>query len=179
MYLFISNMCFLKLLGFIFIPLLDTLCFYHCAQTDEFFVLLKGSFSWQPEIVSYAVKHRSLCLSRCLRTNNCVAVHAKYDDGMQYNWSCTLLGKLVIGSVHRLEFGETWINKSENTLCPEEFNLSVRENCYYLETTTGLSWNNSKSKCQSLHWYSDLAELETMSEYNDLMTELSSIAVSG
>ena len=130
-------MWFLKILGFIFFLLLYTLCFSECGQTDEFFVLLRGAFSWQPEIVSYAVKHRSLCLSRCLSTINCIAVHAKYYDGNQYSWSCTLLGKLVFGSVQRLEFGETWINKTENMFCPDEFSLSVRENCYYLETTAG------------------------------------------
>ena len=172
-------MCFLKIFGFICIPLLDTLCLSNCEQTEEFFLRLKGSFTWQPEIASYPVKHRSLCLSRCLSTNDCVAIYAKYQDGAQYKWSCTLLGELVIGSVQRLESGETWINRTESSQCPHEFRFSVGKNCYYLETAAGLSWNNSKSKCQTLHWYSDLAELETMAEYDGLTTELSSISVSG
>ena len=172
-------MCFLKILGLIYIPLLDTLCLSDFEQTEEFFLLLKGSFSWQPKIASYPVKHRSLCLSRCLSTNDCVAIYAKYQDGAQHIWSCTLLGELVIGSVQRLESGETWINRTESAQCPDEFRFSVGGNCYYLETTTGLSWNNSKSKCQTLHWYSDLAELETMSKYDGLMAELSRDPISG
>ena len=172
-------MCFLKILGFICIPLLDTLCLSDCEQTEEFFLRLKGSFSWQPEIASHSVKHRSLCLSRCLSTNDCVAIHAKYQDGAHYKWSCTLLGELVIGSVQRLESGETWINRTESAHCPDDFRFSVGKNCYYLETIAVLSWNNSKSKCQTLHWYSDLTELETMSEYDGLMAELLSIQISG
>ena len=139
-------MCFLKILGFICIPLLNTLCLSDCEQTEEFFLRLKGSFSWEPKIASYPVKHRSLCLSRCLSTNHCVAIYAKYRDGEQYKWSCTLLGELFIGSVQRLESGETWINRTESSQCPHEFRFSVGKNCYYLETAAGLSWEQFQVK---------------------------------
>ena len=172
-------MSILKILAFICNLLLDTLYLSYCEQTDEFFVRLNGAYSWQPEMMSYRVRHRSLCLSGCLITKGCVAAFTRYEDGVENNLSCTLLGKLLIGSIQRLESGETWINRTESARCPDEFRFTVGDNCYYLETAAVLSWNNSKSKCQTLHWYSDLAELETMSEYNDLKTELSNITING
>ena len=144
----------------------------HCVVQEEVFIKLKGSFKWEPLLITFKVNHKALCISNCLHNTDCIAIYVTVNADSKLKWSCDLLGKLVIGSVQRLESGYTWINKSESTICPGEFSYVVNGNCYYLETKEALSWNNSKTKCQTLHWYSDLAELETMAEYNDLMTAM-------
>ena len=120
----------------------------HSAIEGEVFIKLNGAFKWEPLLVTHSVKHKALCLSHCLFHSDCVAVYVTSNADTKYGWSCDLLGKLVIGSIQRLESGKTWINQSESRICPPEFNYIVNGNCYYLESQQSLSWDNSKQNAR-------------------------------
>ena len=149
------------------------LCAMLTGGSQEMFIPLNGTFKWDPVLSSTTVRSLSHCLALCLQYPACLAVYHVIENNRR---SCHLLGQLQVGSVQRLNTkdAETWIRKSNSTQCPEEFMYLANGACYYLETSMALSWEDSKTRCKTLHWYSEMAQLETMEEFNAVVTAMAS-----